>query len=120
MNQKAKSETHKPILIGGLGEINYGKQYRCGNRVYDSNAVGMCIMSQPIGNIGGQATYMSLNQKMDDTNKPILIGRLIPDSNKIHQHSEVLSPSGTSQTILSTYYKNQPKIIVLCDMDVEA
>ena len=59
-----------------------------------------------------------MNQKSNDTNKSILIGRLIPDSNKIHQHSEVLSPLGTSATVLSTYYKNQPKILVLCDMEV--
>lgn len=29
----------KPQLLGGFGEINFGKQYRQGNRVYDSNAV---------------------------------------------------------------------------------
>jgi len=60
---------------------------------------------------------LNLKQK-SETHKPMLIGRLIPDSNKIHQHSEVLSALGVSATVLSTYYKNQPKIIVLCDMEV--
>lgn len=64
MNQKSKSETHKPILVGGLGKINYGKQYRCGNRVYDSNAVAMCVMSQPIGNMGG-ASYLYVVESKD-------------------------------------------------------
>lgn len=31
----------KPVLLGGIGEINFGKQFRQGNRVYDSNAVAM-------------------------------------------------------------------------------
>ena len=25
---------NKPTLVGGIGEINYGKQYRQGNRIY--------------------------------------------------------------------------------------
>ena len=44
---------HKPILLGGIGEINFGKQYRQGNRVYDSNAMAMCLTAQPLGNAGG-------------------------------------------------------------------
>ena len=42
-----------PFLLGGVGEINYGKQYRMGNRVYDSNHVAMALLSQPVGNLGG-------------------------------------------------------------------
>ena len=44
---------HKPILGGGVGEINFGKQYRQGNRIYDSNEIAMCLLSQPVGNAGG-------------------------------------------------------------------
>ncbi len=33
--------------------MNYGKQFRQGNRVYDSNHIAMCILSQPVGNCGG-------------------------------------------------------------------
>lgn len=43
----------KPILVGGIGDINYGKQYRQGNRVYDSRNIAMALLSQPIGNSGG-------------------------------------------------------------------
>lgn len=43
------------MLVGGVGEINFGKQYRQGNRIYDSNHIAMCLTSQPVGNAGGQS-----------------------------------------------------------------
>lgn len=46
---------HKPVLVGGIGEINFGKQFRQGNRVYDSDAIAMCLLSQPVGNAGGNS-----------------------------------------------------------------
>lgn len=59
--------TDKPNLIGGIGEINFGKQFRQGNRVYDENSVGMCLMSQPVGNSGGNSyLYGDINK----INKP--------------------------------------------------
>lgn len=45
----------KPLLLGGLGDKNYGTQYRQGNRVYSANHIAMCVLSQPIGNSGGQS-----------------------------------------------------------------
>ena len=58
LNQNVKNKTHSPILVGGLGEINYGKQYRQGNRVYDSRAIAMCLMSQPVGSTGGGKLFI--------------------------------------------------------------
>ena len=46
---------NEPILVGGFGEINFGKQYRQGNRVYDSRAIAMALNAQPVGNMGGQS-----------------------------------------------------------------
>jgi len=46
---------HKPICIGGFGEINFGKQYREGNRVYDSRTVATAIKASPVGNMGGNS-----------------------------------------------------------------
>lgn len=43
----------KPELVGGFGEINFGKQYRQGNRVYDSESIAMALTAQPLGNEGG-------------------------------------------------------------------
>lgn len=42
-----------PELVGGIGKINFGKQYRQGNRVYSSEKTAMCLMAQPVGNTGG-------------------------------------------------------------------
>lgn len=42
-----------PVLVGGIGEINFGKQFRQGNRVYDSDHIAMCLLAQPVGNAGG-------------------------------------------------------------------
>lgn len=47
-----KSEIN-PKLVGGIGEKNFGKQYRQGNRVYDSDEIAMALNAQPVGNTGG-------------------------------------------------------------------
>ena len=44
---------NKPILVGGIGEKNFGKQYRQGNRVYSVSGCAMACLSQPVGNTGG-------------------------------------------------------------------
>ncbi len=49
----------KPILVGGLGDSIYGKQYSLGNRVYDSRAISMAHCANPVGNAGGY-TYCYL------------------------------------------------------------
>lgn len=50
---------NQPILVGGIGQINFGTQYRQGNRVYDSRAIAMAITANPVGNAGGY-TYLYL------------------------------------------------------------
>ena len=57
----------KPKLIGGFGNINFGKQYRQGNRVYDSNEIAMCLNAAPVGNIGGYS-YLYLITKRNIKN----------------------------------------------------
>lgn len=54
---------NKPKLIGGIGEINYGKQFRQGNRVYDSSNVGMAIQSSPVDNAGGNSYLYAVKTK---------------------------------------------------------
>ena len=54
---------HKPVLVGGIGEINFGKQFRQGNRVYDADAIAMALMSQPVGNAGGFSYLYAVNTK---------------------------------------------------------
>jgi DNA (cytosine-5)-methyltransferase 1 len=50
----------EPRLVGGIGEKNWGKQWRQGDRVYDSEAVAMAITAQPLGNTGGNSYLYSV------------------------------------------------------------
>lgn len=53
----------KPKLLAGFGEINFGKQYRQGNRVYSSNSVAMALNASPVGNTGGYSYLYLINSK---------------------------------------------------------
>lgn len=48
-----KTQNDLIISRGGLGERNYGEQYRMGNRVYDADGIACCLCAQPVGNAGG-------------------------------------------------------------------
>ena len=58
---------NRPILLTGFGEINFGKQYRHGNRVYDSRAIAMALNAEPVGNTGGYS-YLYLVEDYERTN----------------------------------------------------
>lgn len=49
-----------PQVIGGIGEINFGKQWRQGNRIYDSQAIATALEAQPVGNAGGNTNLYSV------------------------------------------------------------
>lgn len=57
-----------PLLLGGFSEINFGKQYRQGNRVYSSDHIGMCLNSSPLGNIGGYS-YLYVVRESGSSNE---------------------------------------------------
>lgn len=59
----------KPRLVGGIGEKNFGKQYRQGNRIYDAAAIAMCVLAQPVGNTGGYSYLYLVNKKHNQRNK---------------------------------------------------
>ncbi len=52
----------EPKLIGGIGEKNFGKQYRQGNRIYDANAVAMALGASPVGNAGGHSYLYAVDE----------------------------------------------------------
>lgn len=52
-----------PKLVGGIGEKNFGKQYRQGNRVYDSNEIAMALNAQPVGNTGGYSYLYAVEEE---------------------------------------------------------
>src|SRR5574344_1712410 len=62
---------NKPILVGGIGEINFGKQFRQGNRIYDSENIAMCLMAQPVGNTGGYSYLYKIGNKQNINNKGV-------------------------------------------------
>lgn len=51
----------EPQVVGGIGEKNFGSQYRQGNRIYDSNAIAMSLLAQPVGNAGGNSYLYKTN-----------------------------------------------------------
>ena len=53
-----------PELVGGIGEKNFGKQYRQGNRVYNSEAIAMALNAQPVGNTGGYSYLYAVADKI--------------------------------------------------------
>lgn len=86
----------EPKLIGGIGGINFGKQWRQGNRIYDSNGIAMCLMAQPIGNAGGNSYLF----KVEESEKERLNGlcaEIVPLN---------ADDDGLCRTIKSQYYKN--------------
>ena len=53
-----------PELVGGIGEKNFGKQYRQGNRVYNSETIAMALNAQPVGNTGGYSYLYAVADKI--------------------------------------------------------
>lgn len=50
----------KPEVIGGIGEKNFGKQYREGNRVYDGNKIATALKASNVGNTGGASNLYAV------------------------------------------------------------
>jgi DNA (cytosine-5)-methyltransferase 1 len=54
----------EPKLVGGIGEKNFGTQFRQGNRVYDADAIAMCLNASPVGNAGGNSYLYKVDYKI--------------------------------------------------------
>ncbi len=113
-----------PELVGGIGEINYGKQYRQGNRVYDSEKTAMCLLSQPVGNTGGNSYLYAVSHMCSDnnelsTNECDCVGKV----EGINGHDilkRVYNPDGISPTISTCGGGNtEPKIVLIDDTKSE-
>lgn len=90
---------HKPVLVGGIGEINFGKQYREGNRVYDSNAIAVCLKASSIGNAGGYSSLYLVKVKC-----AAMRGRY-DENGKIEQQLEIRE-DGLTNTITTVTKDN--------------
>ena len=106
--KQPKQIAEKPILVGGIGEKNFGKQYRQGNRVYDSNGIAMSVMSQPVSNTGGNS-YL---YKVDKINQ---IGMLDIKGNE--QVRRVYGDNGISPT-LNTMQGGNRQSKIICDFRI--
>lgn len=50
---KHNNRVVEPILVGGIGEHDFGKQNRQGDRMYSADGVACALNAQPLGNAGG-------------------------------------------------------------------
>lgn len=98
-----------PQLVGGTGDKNFGKQYRQGNRVYDSESVAMCLNAQPVGNAGGNSYLYKVNTQIRRLT-PRECWRLqgFPDwafdkAAKINSDSQLYKQAGNSVTVNVIY-----------------
>ena len=57
-----KKNTFRPLQLGGFGVRNFGKQYRQGNRGYNSCNIAVCLVASSIGSMGGYS-YLYLVKK---------------------------------------------------------
>ncbi|MCM1315867.1 MAG: DNA cytosine methyltransferase [Alistipes senegalensis] len=118
LNTESNCGENKPTLVGGVGTINFGKQYRQGNRVYDSNSIAMCLLSQPVGNAGGNS-YLYLVDN-SSTNKLIQEGT-INKPEWIEARRRVYSPNGVCPTLngVGQGGNTEPKILEVGKLDIK-
>ena len=115
----------EPRLIGGIGEVSFGKQWRQGNRIYDSNGIAMCLMAQAIENAGGNSYLYKveeseeerLNDVCKETEKEIIGISVNPNSRKL-EFKGAKSISPICPTLRATDYKS-PHTVWESDAQIE-
>lgn len=99
----------EPKLVGGIGGKWGDKQYRQGNRVYDSNSVAMALTSQPLGNTGGNSYMYLVRERQYRIRKltPLECWRLMGFSDEdFHKAEEVNSNSQLYKQTGNSIVKN--------------
>jgi site-specific DNA-cytosine methylase len=107
----------KPALVGGIGEINFGKQYRQGNRIYSADAIAMALNASPIGNAGGYS-YLYTVREGENVDNELRIRKLTPKEcfrlmGFDDADCDVLSNNGISNTQLYKMAGNSIVVDVL-------
>lgn len=69
---------YAPQLVGGVGPINFGKQWRQGNRVYDSDSIAMALTASSLGNAGGYSYLYTVKSREVDEMENVRIRKLTP------------------------------------------
>ena len=92
----------EPRVVGGVGEINFGKQYRQGNRIYDCNAVSPCLTHNNGNASGGSVLILNNNE----TNLYRRIRRLTPkECFRLQGYSEEVIEKGSKGISDTQLYK---------------
>lgn len=61
---RSSKEGNRLIILGGVGEKNFGNRYRPGNTIHDSNGVAATITASPVGNMGGGNSAISCKDQI--------------------------------------------------------
>lgn len=49
-------------MVGGIGDKNFGNQFRQGNRVYSIDGIAPCCMASPTGNAAGYSSLILVEE----------------------------------------------------------
>ena len=104
-----EQEEINPELVGGIGEKNFGNQYRQGNRVYSSDSIAMCLNAQPVGNSGGYSYLYAV--KKEDVN-PVRIGNIYGEQFGTGYAGNVWDQESVSPTIMTAQGGNRQPLVV--------
>lgn len=104
-----EQEEINPELVGGIGEKNFGKQYRQGNRVYSSDSIAMCLNAQPVGNSGGYSYLYAV--KEEDVN-PVRIGNIYGEQFGTGYAGNIWDQDSVSPTIMTAQGGNRQPLVV--------
>lgn len=100
----------KPKLVGGIGKINFGKQYRQGNRIYSADEIAMCLNAQPVGNAGGYSYLYNIGYRIRKLT-PLECWRLMGftdeqfyKAQKVNSNSQLYKQAGNSIVVDVCYW----------------
>lgn len=102
-NSKHNNRVVEPVLVGGVGEINFGTQFRQGNRIYDSSEIACALNASPVGNAGGNSYLYKLQNSRIRKLTPLECFRLMGFDDKdfykaqaVNSNSQLYKQAGNS------------------------
>ena len=120
----------EPQLVGGIGEKNFGKQYRQGNRVYNSDAIAMALNAQPVGNAGGYSYLYAVENEpeiiKEDVIFPVMVRKYDVDvenlkkvlrEHKNYSNKEIAEKLNTTLTQVEHWFR-QDEYFAIPDADI--
>lgn len=119
----------EPQLIGGIGEINFGSQYRQGNRIYDGEKIACALNASPVGNAGGSSYLYAMQEPtaLDEQNNYIrkdgCVGTLTTDGSSPKHNNRVVEPKAIAEKQNYRIRKLTPKecgrLMCVKDKDID-